>query len=63
MSQLVALHPTTPVRQLALFALVAAALLLVAYLVLLDQGDVSRSGMLLHELAHDGRHLLGAPCH
>jgi hypothetical protein len=24
---------------------------------------VSRSGMYLHELMHDGRHLLGVPCH
>lgn len=37
--------------------------LLVLYLVGFDQGAVSRSGMLLHELMHDGRHLLGVPCH
>jgi hypothetical protein len=24
---------------------------------------VSQSGMYLHELMHDGRHLLGVPCH
>ena len=40
-----------------------AALLLLAYLVAFDQGAVSQSGMYLHELMHDGRHLLGVPCH
>jgi len=38
-------------------------LLLLAYLVAFDQGAVSQSGMYLHELMHDGRHLLGVPCH
>ena len=28
-----------------------------------DQGAVSQSGTYLHELMHDGRHLLGVPCH
>ena len=42
---------------------VTAALLLITYLVVFDQGAVSQSGMLLHELMHDGRHLLGVPCH
>lgn len=42
---------------------VLALMLLVAYLVAFDQGAVSRSGMYLHELMHDGRHLLGVPCH
>jgi putative cobalt transporter subunit CbtB len=42
---------------------VVALMLLVTYLVAFDQGAVSRSGMYLHELMHDGRHLLGVPCH
>ena len=42
---------------------VVVLLLLLAYLVAFDQGAVSRSGMYLHELMHDGRHLLGVPCH
>lgn len=42
---------------------VVAGLLLLAYLVAFDQGAVSRAGMLLHEVMHDGRHLLGVPCH
>jgi hypothetical protein len=33
------------------------------FLVVFDQGAVSQSGMYLHELMHDGRHLLGVPCH
>ncbi|MEU4238450.1 CbtB domain-containing protein [Actinoplanes sp. NPDC026619] len=57
---------TTPVvsRRLLLTALaVVALMLLITYLVAFDQGAVSRSGMYLHELMHDGRHLLGVPCH
>ena len=50
-------------RDLAPWALVAALMLVLAYLVTLDQGAVSRAGLLLHELMHDGRHLLGVPCH
>ncbi|MEU8897716.1 CbtB-domain containing protein [Nocardia sp. NPDC048505] len=37
--------------------------LLTLYLVGFDQGAISRSGMFMHELMHDGRHLLGLPCH
>ena len=57
---------TTPAvsrRLLWTALLVSAALLLMAYLVAFDQGAVSQSGMYLHELMHDGRHLLGVPCH
>jgi hypothetical protein len=52
-----------PLRDLrpALFA--AAFALVVLYLVSLDQGALSQSGSLLHELMHDGRHLLAVPCH
>lgn len=42
---------------------VAALALLTLYLAGFDQGAISRSGMYLHELMHDGRHLLGLPCH
>ena len=42
---------------------VVTALTLMAYLVAFDQGAVSQSGTFLHELMHDGRHLLGVPCH
>jgi hypothetical protein len=45
--------------------------LLTLYAVFLDQGQLLSPVMgktattmnYLHELAHDGRHLLGAPCH
>ena len=63
-------HAATPVtapavstRLLWTALAVVAVLLLLAYLVAFDQGAVSRSGMYLHELMHDGRHLLGVPCH
>jgi hypothetical protein len=42
---------------------VVVLLMLLAYLVAFDQGAVSQSGTYLHELMHDGRHLLGVPCH
>jgi hypothetical protein len=48
---------------MGLVALAAAALWLVAF----DNGQASAmvdsTGTALHELFHDGRHLLGAPCH
>lgn len=53
-------------------ATTAVLLALVAlYAVFLDQGQLlspalgklAASANYLHELAHDGRHLLGAPCH
>ncbi|WP_305092667.1 CbtB-domain containing protein [Prescottella sp. R16] len=48
-------------------ALVAVGVVLLAllalYLVGFDQGAVSRTGMYMHELMHDGRHLMGLPCH
>ncbi|GAA2484231.1 CbtB domain-containing protein [Winogradskya humida] len=55
--------PAVSVRVLWTAAAVVAGLLLLAYLVAFDQGAVSQSGMFLHELMHDGRHLLGVPCH
>jgi putative cobalt transporter subunit CbtB len=62
-----AAHPlTTPAvspRLLWTALAVVALMLLITYLVAFDQGAVSRSGMYLHELMHDGRHLLGVPCH
>jgi hypothetical protein len=54
---------------------IAGALVLLAlfilYVVFLDQGallspamgEAARSANYLHEFAHDGRHLLAAPCH
>jgi putative cobalt transporter subunit CbtB len=60
-----AIHPPAiSVRELAPWALFAAALLLLVYLVGGDQGALSLvPGHVLHEWMHDGRHLLGFPCH
>ncbi|WP_229069105.1 CbtB domain-containing protein [Actinoplanes sp. DH11] len=55
--------PAITGRQLGTAAGVVAVMLLLAYLVAFDQGALSQSGMYLHELMHDGRHLLGVPCH
>jgi hypothetical protein len=55
--------PAVSPRVLWTAAGVVTTLLLLAYLVAFDQGAVSQGGMYLHELMHDGRHLLGVPCH
>jgi hypothetical protein len=55
--------PAVSARLLWTALAVTTGLLLMAYLVTLDQGALSQSGTLLHELMHDGRHLLGVPCH
>lgn len=52
-----------PLRQLLPALLLGMVLLLTIYLVQYDQGVLSQTGSLLHELMHDGRHLLGVPCH
>jgi len=44
--------------------LVVASALAVAYALTLENGAVLSAGATtLHELFHDGRHLLGVPCH
>ncbi|SDS04893.1 Probable cobalt transporter subunit (CbtB) [Nocardioides scoriae] len=72
MSQVVAAPTTTavevpsiPLGQIApwalFFGLVAT---LVLFFVSAEQGAFSlSSGTLVHEFVHDGRHLLGFPCH
>jgi hypothetical protein len=56
---------TRPIPRSGYVLLVGAALLL--WLVTFEAGPVSESigqaGSFLHELFHDGRHLLGVPCH
>jgi len=48
------------------FAVLAGAVLLL-WLVTFEAGPVSealgQAGSFLHELFHDGRHLIGVPCH
>ncbi len=57
--------PTVPVREIVPWALFVGVILLsLLYLVGMDQGATSVfSGSMLHEFVHDGRHLLGFPCH
>ena len=57
--------PSIPVRALLPWLLFAALLALVAmYFVSAEQGATSLlSGTGVHEWVHDGRHLLGFPCH
>ncbi|WP_332603523.1 CbtB domain-containing protein [Arthrobacter sp. S2(2024)] len=43
--------------------LAVSASLVILYLIQFDAGQLSQSGMLPHEIMHDGRHLLGVPCH
>jgi len=57
--------PTIPVRELLpwlfMFALLA---LITIFFVSADQGAISiPSGTAIHEWVHDGRHLMGYPCH
>ena len=55
--------PAVSARLLGAALATVALLLLLTYLVAFDQGAVSQSGTFLHELMHDGRHLLGVPFH
>jgi hypothetical protein len=57
--------PVIPVRELLPWAIFAGLLLLLAiYFVGAEEGATSLiSGMYVHEFVHDGRHLLGFPCH
>ncbi len=56
--------PAIEVREAWPWALLALALALLLYLVGVEQGAASVvGGQVLHEWVHDGRHLLGFPCH
>ena len=57
--------PTIPLRELGPWALFFGLLgLIVIVFVSADQGAFSiPSGTAIHEWVHDGRHLLGYPCH
>ncbi|MEU4426526.1 CbtB domain-containing protein [Actinoplanes sp. NPDC024001] len=57
------LTPAISPKLAATATAVTGLMLILAYLVAFDQGALSQSGMYLHELMHDGRHLLGVPCH
>ena len=57
--------PVIPLRDLLPWALFGGLLLLlVIYFVGAEQGATSLiQGRVIHEFLHDGRHLLGFPCH
>jgi hypothetical protein len=57
--------PVIPVRELMPYALFGGLLMLLAiYFVGAEQGATSLiHGRMVHEFVHDGRHLLGFPCH
>ncbi len=54
-----------PVREVVPWAILGGLLLLLAvYFVGAEEGATSIvPGMYVHEFVHDGRHLLGFPCH
>ena len=53
-----------PVREFFPWLLFAVLLLLMIYFVGVEEGAASIiPGMYVHEYVHDGRHLLGFPCH
>ena len=56
---------TIPLREWLSWAIFAGLILLLAiYFVGAEQGATSLiSGTYVHEFVHDGRHLLGFPCH
>lgn len=57
--------PVVPVRAVLPWLVLAAVWALIAlYLVSAEQGATALlSGSAVHEWVHDGRHLLGFPCH
>jgi hypothetical protein len=57
--------PVVPVGQLLPWALLFGLLgAIVIFFISADQGAISiPSGTAIHEWVHDGRHLLGYPCH
>jgi Probable cobalt transporter subunit (CbtB) len=57
--------PTVDLRELAPWALlVGLVATVVLFFISADQGAVSiPAGTAIHEWVHDGRHLLGYPCH
>ena len=53
-----------PLREILPWAIFAGLALLAIYFVGAEEGATSLiSGMYVHEFVHDGRHLLGFPCH
>ena len=57
--------PTIPLGEILPWAIFVGLLLMLAiYFVGAEQGATALfKGMYVHEFVHDGRHLLGFPCH
>lgn len=57
--------PAIPLREIAPWAVFGLLLAMIfLYFVSTEQGAMSLfKGMYVHEFVHDGRHLLGFPCH
>lgn len=60
-----AIPAVIPVREILPWAIFGGLLAIIAvYFVGAEQGALSMfDGMYVHEFLHDGRHLLGFPCH
>jgi hypothetical protein len=56
---------TIPIRELAPWAIFGGVIMfMMLYLVGAEQGATSIfPGMYIHEFVHDGRHIIGFPCH
>jgi hypothetical protein len=60
----VAYPPAISLRDAWPWMLLGAALLALVYMVGVDEGAASViPGRFVHEWVHDGRHLIGFPCH
>jgi len=57
--------PAIPVREILPWAILSSLLLVIGlYFVGVEEGALAVfNGMSVHEFVHDGRHLLGFPCH
>ena len=59
-----ALPAAISLRQILPWLVFAIALIVILYLVAAEEGATSViPGSYVHEFVHDGRHLLGFPCH
>jgi hypothetical protein len=62
--QAVAHPPAISLGELWPWALFGSVLIALVFFVGVEEGAVSlNSGTFIHEFVHDGRHLLGFPCH
>ena len=55
--------PPIPLREVLPWAIFGAVALLAIYFVGAEGATSFFNGMYVHEFLHDGRHLLGFPCH